>query len=114
MFLNGTDQYTVFAPTDEAFMALYSALGVDKISDLSADLVLDVLLYHVIEGRRGANSVVPKKNNREIETLLGATFEVTPEAGIEAIGNTANITTADISASNGIIHSIDAVILPIK
>lgn len=114
LFLNGTDQYTVFAPTNQAFLNLYSALGVDSIDDLPADLVLDVLLYHVVEGRRSSNSVVPKRNNRNISTLLGVNFTVNPQAQITAVGNTANIVTANISASNGIIHVIDAVILPIN
>jgi uncharacterized surface protein with fasciclin (FAS1) repeats len=114
LFLNGTDQYTVFAPTNEAFMNLYSALGVDSIDDLPADLVLSVLQYHVVEGRRASNSVVPKKNNKTISTLLGVDFTVNPQAQITAVGNTANIVAADISASNGIIHVIDAVILPIN
>lgn len=113
LFLNGTDQYTVFAPTDVAFFALYDALeGVDEISDLPASLVLDVLLYHVTEGRRASNSVVPPMMPREIETLLGVTFSVDKDGNIEAVGNTAKIVSADISASNGIIHVIDAVLLP--
>ncbi|MBS3770773.1 MAG: fasciclin domain-containing protein [Bacteroidales bacterium] len=113
LFLNGTDQYTVFAPTDEAFEALYEALGIDEISDLPAELVLDVLFYHVTEGRRASNSVLPPRGYRTITTLLEETFKVDPDGRIEAIGNEANITAADVSASNGIIHVIDAVILPI-
>jgi uncharacterized surface protein with fasciclin (FAS1) repeats len=114
LFLNGTDQYTVFAPNDMAFMNLYSALGITDITDLPAELVLDVLLYHVTDGRRASNSVVPKRNPKTITTLLGATFQVTNEAEIIAIGNTANILAADISASNGVIHVISEVILPIE
>ncbi len=116
LFLNGTDQYTVFAPTNDAFIALYGALGVGGITDLHPELVLNVLLYHVTEGRRAANSVVPKMGTRTIETLLGETFLVNPDLSIQAIGNTANIVPdfANISASNGIIHVIDAVILPIE
>lgn len=115
LFLNGTDQYTVFAPTDEAFMKLYNSKeNVDEISDLPATLVLDVLLYHVTEGRRAANSVVPPRNYRTIETLLGKTFKVNSSGGIIAIGSNATITTADISASNGIIHVIDEVLLPLE
>ncbi|UJH92159.1 fasciclin domain-containing protein [Antarcticibacterium sp. 1MA-6-2] len=117
LFLNGKDQYTVFAPTDEAFMNLYEALGpeVDEITDLPAELVLSVLQYHVTEGRRASNSVVPKRNMRTIETLLeGTTFKVAPDLQITAIGNTGNIVAADISASNGIIHIIDTVLLPIN
>lgn len=114
LFSNGTDQYTVFAPTDEAFAALYDALGAENIEDLSAELVRDVLLYHVVEGRRAANSVVPPKRDRNIETLLGVNFTVDSNAKIYAVGNTAKIVSANISASNGIIHVIDAVILPIE
>src|SRR5690606_4169144 len=114
LFLNGTDQYTVFAPTDEAFMNLYSALVISDITELDATLVLDVLLYHVTEGRRASNSVVPKRNYRNIDTLLGISFQVTPSAEIMAVGNSANIITADISASNGIIHIIAQVILPLQ
>ncbi len=73
-----------------------------------------MFLYHVVEGRRAANSVVPPKNDKNIETLLGVNFMVDPEATIHAVGNTAMIETADISASNGIIHIIDTVLLPIE
>ncbi|MBN1388911.1 MAG: fasciclin domain-containing protein [Bacteroidales bacterium] len=112
IFLNGTDQYTVFAPGDRAFFDLYRDLGIDEITDLPANLVLDVLLYHVTGGRRASNSVVPPTGERTIKTLLGAAFSVNTEGLITAIGNTANIAAADISASNGIIHVIDSVILP--
>ncbi|WP_333600311.1 fasciclin domain-containing protein [Flavobacterium sp.] len=114
LFANGTDQYTVFAPTDQAFQNLYAALNVTSITDLPAPLVRDVLLYHVVEGRRAANSVVPKKGIRQITTLLGSQFSVTPSGSITAIGSTANITAANISASNGIIHVVDTVLLPIN
>jgi len=113
LFLNGTDQYTVFAPTDEAFEALYGALGVSNITEVDAQTVLNVLLYHVTEGRRAANSVVPKVKVRRIKTLLeGATFSVDSSAKILAVGNSAKIISANISASNGVIHVIDTVILP--
>lgn len=114
LFMNGKDQYTVFAPTDAAFKNLYAALGVEKITDLPATLVLDVLKYHVVEGRRAANSVVPTNGSRTITTLLGATFWVDANGMITAVGNTAKITSANISASNGIIHVVDTVLLPIK
>lgn len=114
LFLYGKDQYTVFAPTDTAFKNLYAALGVEKITDLPPTLVLDVLKYHVLEGRRAANSVVPPNGSRIIITLLGATFSVDNKGMITAVGNTANITSANISASNGIIHVVDTVLLPIK
>ena len=118
LFLNGKDQYTVFAPTDSAFFNLYNALdpngGIDSIRDLPADLVLNVLLYHVTDGRRASNSVLPKNGSKTIETLLGETFSVDSSGMITATNSSAMIVDglADISASNGIIHVIDAVLIP--
>jgi uncharacterized surface protein with fasciclin (FAS1) repeats len=122
------DQYTVFAPTDQAFIDLVTALAplldpdilenegpfaaIDQL--LGAGTIEAVVSYHVTGGRRAANSVVPRRGVRTIETLLeGATFTVSTSAVITAVGNTANITAANISASNGIIHVIDAVLLPV-
>lgn len=122
------DQYTVFAPTDEAFLNLVGAVAslldpevLDSdgpfaaIDDLlGAGTIEAVVSYHVTEGRRAANSVVPRRGMRTIETLLdGATFNVSTSAVITAVGSTANIVAADVSASNGIIHVIDAVLLPV-
>jgi uncharacterized surface protein with fasciclin (FAS1) repeats len=115
LFLNGKDQYTVFAPTDAAFEELYKVLGVENITQVDPQTVLNVLLYHVTEGRRASNSVVPKVNTRTIETLLpGATFKVDKGGKIWATGNSAMIVMPNVSASNGIIHVIDTVILPIE
>jgi len=114
LFMNGTDQYTVFAPTNEAFQSLYSDLGVGGIDELDPALVLAVLKYHVVPGRRAANSVVPPNRPRQINTLLGVPFTVTSAGQIQAVGNTAGIVSPNISASNGIIHVINAVILPIS
>lgn len=124
-----SDQYTVFAPTDAAFVDL-----VEAVADLLDPDVLDnegpfaaiddllgfgtieaVVAYHVTEGRRAANSVVPRVGQRIIKTLLdGATFSVDTAAVITAVGNNASIVQPNISASNGIIHVIDAVILPVN
>lgn len=113
LFLNGTDQFTVFAPTDDAFQALYSASEISDITGLAPETVLSVLQYHVTTGRRASNSVVPKNGMRTIETLLpDAMFSVYPDLTIMAGSNSASILQADISASNGIIHVIDTVILP--
>ena len=76
-------------------------------------LVLIVLIYHVAENRRGSNSIVPPNRPRSKETLLGASFKVDKNAAIIAFGNTANF-VIDISASNGIIHFIDSVLLAIE
>ena len=128
------DQYTVFAPTDQAFLDLVNAvaplLDPDLLANdgpfaaiddlLGAGNIEAVVAYHLTEGRRGSNSVVPKNRDRVIETLLeGATFSVSNEPMIKAVGNTASFLeedgelVIDISASNGIIHAITAVILPV-
>jgi len=126
----GGGQYTVFAPNDEAFGNLVGAVAdlldpdvlanegpFAAIDDLLGEgTVANVLLYHVTEGRRASNSVVPRnhRQDRKITTLLeGATFSVSSSLTITAVGNTSNIISANISASNGIIHVIDTVILPI-
>ncbi len=124
LFLNGRDQYTVFAPTDQAFENLYDLLSVvlsaeiDEITDVPAPVVLDVLFYHVTEGRRAANSVVPRSREgvRTITSLLGETFDVRTDLsikdGLTGLREDARIRDADISARNGIIHVIDQVIVP--
>jgi uncharacterized surface protein with fasciclin (FAS1) repeats len=122
LFLNGTDQFTVFAPTNEAFEDLYGLLSavlgaeIDGITDVPAEVVLDVLLYHVAEGRRAANSVLPRRGIRTITPLLGETFQVRTDGtirdGLTGLRDDAAIVAADISASNGIIHVIDGVIVP--
>jgi uncharacterized surface protein with fasciclin (FAS1) repeats len=124
LFLNGRDQYTVFAPTDQAFDNLYGLLSavlsteIDAITDLPAEVVLDVLFYHVAEGRRAANSVVPRNRDgmRTITSLLGETFSVRTNLsikdGLTGLREDARIRAADITARNGIIHVIDQVIVP--
>ena len=126
--LLNNDQYTVFAPTDVAFVNLVTTLDgafddfdpSDPFTSIDALLgegtVEAVVSYHVTEGRRAANSVLPRNNERTIETLLeDANFSVDKDGKITAVGNTAQIILglANTSASNGIVHPIDAVILPI-
>ena len=122
------EQYTVFAPTNAAFGDLVDAVAdlldpdilenegpFAAIDDLlGAGTVEAVVSYHVTFGRRASNSVVPPRRERSIDTLLeGATFSVSSSGIITAVGSTAAIGPANISASNGIIHVIDAVLLPI-
>jgi len=126
--LLNNDQYTVFAPTDEAFGDLVDAvaplLDEDVLADEGPFAAIDDLLgpgtveavvsYHVTDGRRASNSVLPRRGERTISTLLpGATFSVNTGGAITAVGNSAQIVDANISASNGVIHVIDAVILPV-
>jgi uncharacterized surface protein with fasciclin (FAS1) repeats len=124
LFSTPSGQFTVFAPNDEAFEDLYALLSavlpadIDEITDVPAEVVLDVLLYHVAEGRRAANSVVPPRGERTITPLLGETFSVstggTITDGLSGLGARpdAAIVTPNLSASNGIVHEIDTVIVP--
>jgi uncharacterized surface protein with fasciclin (FAS1) repeats len=105
--LSGRGQFTVFAPTDDAFAAL--GLNPDNIGDLDQKVLTDILLYHVFRGRVYAEEVVMKD---QIRTLYGTFLYVDGAMLIDALGRTANIIVTDVEASNGIIHVIDAVVLP--
>jgi uncharacterized surface protein with fasciclin (FAS1) repeats len=100
------DQYTVFAPTDEAFEALLDELGITAGDLLDNPNLGDILLYHVTEGRRYASSVVRAP---EVEMLNGGTVAVD---GTELNDGQAEIVATDIEASNGVVHVIDGVLLP--
>jgi uncharacterized surface protein with fasciclin (FAS1) repeats len=100
------DQYTVFAPTDAAFEALLAELGISASELLANPNLATILLYHVTEGRRYANSVVRAP---QIEMLSGGTVSVD---GTDLNGDQADIVATDIEASNGVIHVIDGVLSP--
>ena len=114
---------TVFAPTDTAFETLAGGLGfgahaagvLAMVDFLDAnDLLDDVLLYHVVDGRRFSNSVVNRNSDKTIETLSGEWFTATPSLHlIDAFGGTdVMITLPNLNASNGVIHVIDNVLVP--
>jgi uncharacterized surface protein with fasciclin (FAS1) repeats len=116
-------QMTVFAPTNAAFekVAMELGFGTDVLGLatylVENELLDDVLLYHVTDGRRFANSVLNKNNMKSIETLLGADVMSTPGGMIiDAAPSTSNakITAANISASNGVVHVIDNVLVPLN
>jgi len=104
--LQGEGPFTVFAPTDEAFAALGDALGAVVAQP---NLLEDVLLTHVLAGETYAESVT---DGLTVTTLSGVdiTFSVTADGVF--INDTIEITMTDIEASNGVIHVIDAVIVP--
>ena len=109
--LSGPGPFTVFAPTNDAFAALLTELGISK-SALLADkpLLTKVLTYHVVSGKV-LKAQVPV--NTPITTVEGETFTVSPAFVItDQRGRTANITATDVAASNGVVHVIDKVILP--
>jgi uncharacterized surface protein with fasciclin (FAS1) repeats len=105
--LSGNGQFTVFAPTDDAFLAL--GLDETNIGTLPQGFLTDVLLYHVARGRRYAEDVVASERIRMLKG--GFLFQ---DSGVltDNLGREANIIVTDVPAANGIIHAIDAVVLP--
>lgn len=95
--------FTVFAPTDEAFEAVASVT-----EGLTTEQLTDVLLYHVLEGEVDAAAVVGLTS---ATTVQGEDITIDVSNGVVLNGN-ATVTVTDVVASNGLIHVIDAVILP--
>jgi uncharacterized surface protein with fasciclin (FAS1) repeats len=118
--LNGTDKYTLFAPTDAAFGALLDRLEVADPCDLDSATLLTVLQYHVVDGRRFSNSVFNAYDSKVIETLAGVDIvsfvdevdgPTLHDVDEQAVGVVADL--ININASNGVIHVVDTVLLPI-
>src|SRR5690349_10090353 len=108
--LGSERDYTVFAPTDAAFTALLTELGVTADQLLSDKAMLSrVLRYHIARGNLDAATVLGRER---IRTLQGGWLFQDSGVLTDANGRTANIIQTDIQASNGIIHVIDNVVLP--
>lgn len=105
--LKSEGPFTVFAPTDEAFAALPKETLDALLADPTGDLT-QILLYHVVPGKVMAADVT---DGLEATTVQGGTVKFTVADGKVMI-NDANIVTTDIETSNGVIHVIDAVIMP--
>jgi uncharacterized surface protein with fasciclin (FAS1) repeats len=105
--LTSCDQYTVFAPTDDAFAAL--GLTPDTVGTVDQSLLTDILLYHVASGRLDSSTVI---SSDSICTLKQATLRQSGGVLTDKLGRDATIIVTDVEAANGIIHVIDAVVLP--
>lgn len=97
-------QYTVFAPTNAAFASLIDALGAPTV--LSCDVLPTVLAFHVTPGRHTSTSVLARKS---IRMLSGEKAAI---EGTTIAGAPLNLGLVNISASNGIVHVVDGVLLP--
>ena len=106
--LKGPGPFTVFAPTDEAFAKLPDGTVEDLLKPENKDRLTAILTYHVVSGEVMAADVVKMS---EAETVNGETVNIAVEGGTVMI-NDAKVAASDIEASNGVIHVIDAVILP--
>jgi uncharacterized surface protein with fasciclin (FAS1) repeats len=105
--LKGPGPFTVFAPTDAAFAALPAGTVEDLLKPENKDKLVAILTYHVVSGKVMSTDLT---EGMTAATVNGKEITITLEGGAKVNG--ATISTADIEASNGVIHVIDQVILP--
>ena len=106
--LKGDGPFTVFAPTDEAFAALPAGIVETLLKPENKDQLTAILTYHVIPGAVRAGDLAGKRLS--VATVNGEKLHVDGRNGVKV--EKANVVTADIEASNGVIHVIDRVLLP--
>jgi len=105
--LKGEGPFTVFAPTDDAFATLPEGTVENLLKPENKDQLVAVLTYHVVPGKVMSTDL---SEGLMAATVQGQEVTITLEGGAKVDG--AAISTADIEATNGVIHVIDAVILP--
>ncbi len=103
---NDNATLTVFAPTNTAFQGVLTALGLSSIDEIPEEVLLDIVKYHII----GSVAKSSALESRQYETLNGESVTVDLMGGVKVDG--ANVIQADIELSNGVVHVIDAVMLP--
>jgi len=104
--LSGAGPFTVFAPTNAAFEALPAGLLEKLLLPENKEILTKILTYHVVPSKVMAADVAAG----DVTTLEGSTFAITTEGGVKV--NASNVTATDVAASNGVIHVIDAVLVP--
>ena len=104
--LSGEGPFTVFAPTNAAFEALPEGLLEKLLLPENKEVLTKILTYHVVAAKVMAADVAAG----DVTTLEGSAFAITTEGGVKV--NAANVTATDVAASNGVIHVIDAVLVP--
>jgi uncharacterized surface protein with fasciclin (FAS1) repeats len=105
--LKGEGPFTVFAPTDEAFAALPEGLLDALLLEENRDVLVQILTYHVVSGSVPSSDVT----TGDVASLEGSNISVVVDGGV-VLNDSATVITPDVEASNGVIHVIDAVILP--
>ena len=106
--LKADGPYTVFAPTDAAFAKLPAGTIDNLLKPENKDKLVQVLTYHVVPGRIMSSDIAGKQ--LAAATVEGQSLNVDATRGVKI--NDATVTTADVEASNGVIHVIDTVLLP--
>ncbi len=104
--LQGEGPFTVFAPTDDAFAALPAGVLDALLLPENSDTLTKILTYHVLPAEVLAADVTAG----EVDTVEGQPVTIATDGGVTV--NDANVTTTDVMASNGVIHVIDAVLIP--
>jgi len=107
--LKGEGPFTVFAPTDDAFAKLPAGTVETLLKPENKQALTDILLYHVVSGKVMAADVVKLTS---APTVLGKDVTITVKDGKVFINDTIQVIITDIETSNGVIHVIDAVLLP--
>ncbi len=114
--LSSEGPFTVFAPTNEAFAAALDALGITAEELLARDDLGAILTYHVIPSQVLAADVLAAVEagggTFEVQTVNGANITVTVVDGMVMLNGVATVTVTDLMAGNGVVHVIDAVLLP--
>jgi uncharacterized surface protein with fasciclin (FAS1) repeats len=105
--LEGTGPFTVFAPTDAAFAAIQKDVD-SLLKPENKDKLAKILTYHVVSGKHLAADL---KDGTELTTVQGEKLKVALKDDKVMIGD-AHVTTADVAASNGVVHLIDKVLMP--
>ena len=106
--LSGTGPFTIFAPTNAAFAALPAGTVETLLKPESKDKLTSILTYHVVAGNVMAADLT---DGQKVTTLNGQELTVAIKDGVVTI-NGAKVTAADLAGSNGVIHVVDAVLLP--
>ncbi len=105
--LSGTGPFTVFAPTNAAFNALFAQMGISGIDNLTAEQLIPILTYHVVSG----NVLSTALSNGNVPTLnAGKSLNVNLSSGVKI--NDSEVVAANIQASNGVVHVINKVLIP--
>jgi uncharacterized surface protein with fasciclin (FAS1) repeats len=104
--LSGEGPFTVFAPTDDAFAALPEGLVEALLLPENKDVLVQILTYHVVSGEVFAADI----SDGDVATVEGQTVELSTADGVTVNG--ASVLIADVPADNGVIHAIDAVLVP--
>ncbi len=108
--LKGAGPFTVFAPTNAAFTALPAGTVDGLLKPESKDALTKILTYHVVAG---AVKAADLKDGQKVKTLQGEELTVSIKDGKVMI-NGANVIAADLTGSNGVVHVVDAVLMPKK